>query len=70
MKVEKQMEIKDINGIPCIILSDDILGFKIDSHSTFNSDVGTKEFTDIQNLKEKNDRRNLLDELKKKFKEK
>jgi hypothetical protein len=70
MKVEKQMEIKDINGIPCIILSEDILGVKNDSHTAFDSVLKTKEFTDIQNLKEKNDRRNLLDELKKKFKEK
>jgi len=64
------VKIKEIDGIPCIELSDDVFGIKNSSKKEPGSFITYKDFTDIQQSKEKSDLRGTLRELKKKFEDK
>lgn len=66
------VKIKEIDGIPCIILPENIFGFKDEDEpkKEFNSLNITNDFTDILQLKGRSNIGNMLEELKKKFKEK
>ncbi len=66
------VKIKEIDGIPCIILPENIFRFKDEDEpkKEFNSFNITNDFTDILQLKGRSNIGNMLEELKKKFKEK
>ncbi|MFX1389303.1 MAG: hypothetical protein ACFE9Z_04475 [Promethearchaeota archaeon] len=61
------LEIKFIDGIPCITLEDGIICIDSDLQKESRSFILNKNFTEFQESKEKSYFESVLDELKKKF---
>ena len=64
------MKIKVIDGIPCIIVDDGIFWSKKMQRSEPKKLVMPGHFTEFQQNKENNFYKKVMDELKKKFREK
>ncbi len=63
-------QIKIIDGIPCIILDDGIIWIEEDLKSKSNKLIMPEYFTKFQQSKEQSYYDKVLEELKKKFREK
>ena len=66
----KLVEIKIIDGIPCIVLPEDPEDFKVKPKITRLRNPSSSDFTQIQRTKEKNCFNEVMKELKDKFKHK
>ena len=64
------LKIKIIDEIPCIVLEEDIFCFQDDIEIKFKSNPVPKYFTEFQQSKERAYYGKVLEELKKKFREK
>ncbi|MFX1256881.1 MAG: hypothetical protein ACFFAN_03400 [Promethearchaeota archaeon] len=68
------IKIKEIDGIPCLILPEGVITYKDELKNTLKDQsknfVIRNDFTDFQKLKEKNHMNDLLRELRRKFKDK
>lgn len=64
------MKIKVIDGIPCMIVEDGIFWSKEMLRNESKKLIMPERFTEFQQNKENNNYKKVLDELKKKFREK
>ncbi|MHA1436991.1 MAG: hypothetical protein ACTSPD_05400 [Promethearchaeota archaeon] len=62
------VEIKIINGVPCIVVPEGVFEFKFKQEYESKDLNKHKNFTEIQNLKDMAFLNEILAELKKKFK--
>ena len=58
-----------IDGIPCIVLDDDIISSEKEIRQKSGGYVGPEDFTGYQQSKERRYYKNVLEELKRKFRE-
>ena len=62
------MKIKDIDGIPCIILTDEKEDQKKWDNVNPENQSTLRDYTQLQRSKELDNRKELMEDLKKKFK--
>jgi hypothetical protein len=62
------VKIKDIDGIPCIVLTDEKEEQKKWDNISPENQSTLRDYTQLQRSKELDNRKELMDDLKKKFK--